>query len=32
MDIRLQQFNGKPFLNLASFRKNGTSMKTIELV
>ena len=32
MDIRLQQFNGKPFLNLEAFRKNGTSMKTIELV
>ena len=28
MDIRLQQFNGKPFLNLESFRKNGASMKT----
>ncbi len=28
MDIRLQQFNGKPFLNLESFRKNGESMKT----
>jgi PPOX class probable F420-dependent enzyme len=28
MDIRLQQFNGKPFLNLESFRKNGQGMKT----
>lgn len=28
MDIRLQQFNSKHFLNLESFRKNGESMKT----
>jgi PPOX class probable F420-dependent enzyme len=28
MDIRLQQFNGKPFLNLESFRKNGQGVKT----
>jgi PPOX class probable F420-dependent enzyme len=28
MDIRLQEFNGQPFLNLESFRKNGQSLKT----
>ncbi len=28
MDVHLQQFNGKPFLNLESFRRNGESLKT----
>ncbi|MEP7137497.1 MAG: PPOX class F420-dependent oxidoreductase [Chloroflexota bacterium] len=28
MDDRLQQFNGQPFLNLESFRKNGQGVKT----
>ena len=28
MDKNLTQFDGKPFLNLETFRKNGQSMKT----
>jgi hypothetical protein len=28
MDNNLSQFEGKPFLNLETFRKNGQSMKT----
>jgi PPOX class probable F420-dependent enzyme len=28
MSNRLEQFNGKPFLNLESFRKNGQGVKT----